>query len=153
MEQAIGWILLIILAAGVSRIVYLRCTARRSGAERSSRSASASAPRRDPHGETGPMIYYANDNHGREDREYKFKYKWVYDAQLSAYTWRAYILRMPDLCGRPSDGHSTHRWNDGAGNHWICWDSPLTSLSEIQSVSRVWADSLQEYIATGKRFG
>lgn len=153
MEQGMGWILLIILAAGVSRILYLLCTARRSKAEGASHSASVSAPRRDPHGEIGPMIYYANDAHGREDREYKFKYKWVYDPQLNAHTWRAYILRMPDLCGRPSDGHSTHRWNDEAGNHWICWDSPLTSLSEIQSVSRVWADSLQEYIATGKRFG
>ena len=66
---------------------------------------------------------------------------------------RAYILRMPSLCGRPSDGHTTHRWSDADGNHWVCWDSPVTSLTEMQSVSRLWADSVQEYIATGKRFG
>lgn len=59
----------------------------------------------------------------------------------------------PSLCGRPSDGHTTHRWSDADGNHWVCWDSPVTSLTEMQSVSRLWADSVQEYIATGKRFG
>ena len=50
-------------------------------------------------------------------------------------------------------GHSTHRWSDANGNHWVCWDSPVTSLTKMQSVSRLWADSVQEYIATGKLFG
>ena len=99
------------------------------------------------------MIYFANDAHGRADREYQFNYKWVYDNNVHANTWRAYILRMPSLGNRPSDGHSTHRWSDANGNHWVCWDSPISSLTEMQSVSRLWADSVQEYIATGKRFG
>lgn len=41
--------------------------------------------------ETGPMVYYANDNHGRRDKEYRFNYKKVNGS------WRAYILRMPSL--------------------------------------------------------
>lgn len=103
--------------------------------------------------ETGPMIYFADDRYGRKDREYRFNYKRVYDDQFNAYSWRAYILRMPSLCGRNDDGRITHRWSDGNGNFWVCWDRAVNSLEEMQTISRVWANSIQEYIATGKRFG
>lgn len=150
MEELIGWVLLAIFVVAAGRVGYLIYQNNRHPEQAA---ASAATARRDPHGETGPMIYFANDAHGRADREYQFNYKWVYDGSLHAYTWRACILRMPSLCGRPSDGHTTHRWSDADGNHWVCWDSPVTSLTEMQSVSRLWADSVQEYIATGKRFG
>lgn len=97
-------------------------------------------------GETGPMIYYANDPHGREDREYRFNYK------LVSGSWRAYILKMPSLGGRESGGAVTHRLFDG-GNPYVCWDSPVKTLEDMQTISRVWADHIQEYIATGKQFG
>lgn len=103
--------------------------------------------------ETGSMIYYANDLHGRTDREYRFNYKRVYDSSFGEYSWRAYILRMPSLAGRDPDLHKTHRWTDGNGHYWVCWDSPVNTLKDMQAISRVWADSVQEYIATGKRFG
>lgn len=96
--------------------------------------------------ETGPMVYYANDNHGSADKEYRFNYKKVNGS------WRAYILRMPSLGNRSSDGHATHRLWDGS-KPYACWDSPVNSLSDMQTISRVWADNIQEYIATGKRFG
>lgn len=150
MEELVGWVLLAIFVVAAGRVGYLIYQNNRHPEQAA---ASAAAARRDPHGETGPMIYFANDAHGRADREYQFNYKWVYDNNIHANTWRAYILRMPSLGGRPSDGHSTHRWSDANGNHWVCWDSPITSLTEMQSVSRLWADSVQEYIATGKRFG
>ena len=150
MEELIGWVLLAIFVVAAGRVGYLIYQNNRHPEQAA---ASAATARRDPHGETGPMIYFANNAHGRTDREYQFNYKWVYDGTLHAYTWRACILRMPSLCGRPSDGHTTHRWSDADGNHWVCWDSPVTSLTEMQSVSRLWADSVQEYIATGKRFG
>lgn len=57
--------------------------------------------------ETGPMVYYANDNHGRRDKEYRFNYKKVNGS------WRAYILKMPSLGNRSTDGHATHRLMDG----------------------------------------
>lgn len=95
--------------------------------------------------ETGPMVYYANDNHGCRDKEYRFNYKKVNGS------WRAYILRMPSLGNRSSDGHATHRLWDGS-KPYVCWDSPVNSLSDMQTISRVWADNIQEYIATGKRF-
>lgn len=96
--------------------------------------------------ETGPMIYYANDRHGRRDREYRFNYKKV------GGSWRAYILRMPDLRGRDASGTVTHRLYDN-GHPYVCWDSAVNSLKDMQTISRVWADNIQEYIATGKRFG
>ena len=96
--------------------------------------------------ETGPMVYYANDQHGRTDREYRFNYVKVNGA------WRAYILRMPDLGHRDASGFLTHRlWDNG--RPYICWNSQVASLKDMQNISRVWADSVQEYIATGKRFG
>ena len=96
--------------------------------------------------DTGPMVYFANDRHGRSDREYRFNYKKVNGS------WRAYILRMPNLCGRDAGGMATHRLFDN-GQPYVCWDSRVSTLKEMQTISRVWADSIQEYIATGKRFG
>ena len=97
--------------------------------------------------ETGPMIYYANDNHERRDKEYRFNYKKVNGS------WRAYILRMPSLGNRDARSIPTHRLCDDSNNVYICWDKTVNSLKDMQNISRVWADCIQEYIATGKRFG
>lgn len=96
--------------------------------------------------ETGPMVYFANDRHGLNDREYRFNYKKV------GGSWRAYILRMPSLGSRSSDGHSTHRHWDG-NKPYVCWKTNVKSLNDMQVISRAWADGIQEYIATGKTFG
>lgn len=151
------WVRLILIVIGVvtvgkiiSMLVKKDVPARASTATQTQTTSSAASRNRT---ETDVMIYYANDRHGRPDKEYRFQYKWVYDTVLNAYTWRAYIIRMPDLCGRDPDLHKTHRWRNGAGQYWVCWDSVLPTLKDIQSVSRVWADAIQEYIATGKRFG
>ena len=96
--------------------------------------------------ETGTIIYYANDRHNQRDKEYRFNYKKV------GGSWRAYILRMPSLGSRDSSGAVTHRLYDN-GRPYVCWDSDVNTLKDMQTISRVWADSIQEYIATGKRFG
>lgn len=95
--------------------------------------------------ETGPMVYFANDRHGRPDKEYRFNYKKV------GGSWRAYILRMPSLEGHSSGSGTIHRLHDSDG-YYICWDSPVNTLKGMQNVSRRWADCIQEYISTG-RFG
>ena len=97
--------------------------------------------------ETGPMVYYANGRHGGKDREYRFNYKKVNGS------WRAYILRMPSLGNRDARSIPTHRLWDDSNNAYICWDKTVNSLKDMQNISRVWADCIQEYIATGKRFG
>lgn len=97
--------------------------------------------------ETGSMVYFANDRHGQADKEYRFNYKKING------TWRAYILKMPDLHGRDANSIPTHRLWDDNHNPYICWKGTVTSLKDMQNISRVWADSIQEYIATGTRFG
>lgn len=97
--------------------------------------------------ETGSMIYFANDRHYQADKEYRFNYKKINGA------WRAYILRMPDLHGRDGRSIPTHRLWDENQKPYICWNTTITSLKDMQNISRVWADSIQEYIATGERFG
>ena len=84
MEELIGWVLLAIFVVAAGRVGYLIYQNNRHPEQAA---ASAATARRDPHGETGPMIYFANDAHGRTDREYQFNYKWVYDGTLHAYTW------------------------------------------------------------------
>ena len=80
--------------------------------------------------ETGPMVYYANDRHGGKDREYRSNYKKVNES------CRAYILRMLSLGNRSTDGHATHRlWN--RSKPYVCWDSSVNSLSDMQAISRV----------------
>lgn len=95
--------------------------------------------------ETGPMIYFANERYGRNDKEYRFNYKKV------GGTWRAYILRMPSLGGRDTGSAVIHRLQDNGG-YYICWDREVNTLKDMQNISRHWADSIQEYIHTG-RFG
>lgn len=97
--------------------------------------------------ETGDMIYFADNRHNLPDREYKFNYKKINGS------WRAYIVKMPSLNGRDANSIPTHRlWDE---NHlpYICWQGTVTNLKDMQNISRVWANSIQEYIATGTRFG
>ena len=96
--------------------------------------------------ETGPMIYFANGQQKLFDREYRFKFKKVGEA------WRAYILQMPNLNGRDPSFVITHRLQDGEGTY-VCWDTPVASLKDMQTIARVWANHIQEYITTGQKFG
>ena len=96
--------------------------------------------------ETGPMVYFANNSQGITDNEYHFNYKRVNGA------YRAYILRMPSLGNRDASSVITHRLHEGESTY-VCWEGAVTSLKDMQNISRVWADSIQKYIATGKRFG
>lgn len=150
-----NWVYVILIAIGITAVCKITSMIIKKRNRRSSTTTTAhqSAPEHRNANETGVMVYYANDRHGRSDREYRFNYKKVYDTQFQKYCWRAYIVRMPSLCGRDPDLHKTHRFTNGSGQYWVCWDSPVNTLKDMQAISRVWADSLQEYIATGKLFG
>ena len=149
-----GWIAAVI-AAAIAAVLACRCCKKNRGG-RDGRSTAAQNSRQVQNNrhiplaqrsETGPMVYYANDRHGGTDREYRFNYKKVNGG------WRAYILRMPGLGGRDEGSLPTHRLWDDRNDPYICWDSTVISLHDMQNVSREWADCIQEYIATGKRFG
>lgn len=149
MEGLIVMALIGVVIIGV--IIFQFC--QKKSQEKSNRQTPAATPRvvqQSPplsqRTETGRMIYFANDRHGRKDKEYHFNYKKIDGA------WRAYILRMPDLGSRDPNSIPTHRlWDND--QPYICWNGRVTSLKDIQTISRHWADAIQEYIETGKRFG
>lgn len=100
------------------------------------------------HDSVGPVIYYGNTNHNARDVEFRFKYV------FKNGSWRAYILRHPSFNGRDEALTVTHRYRDHENNmYYVCWDSPVVQLKDMQNVSKFWADSILEYIATGKKFG
>ena len=98
--------------------------------------------------QTGEIIYFANDRHESADRQFNFNY-----CQLGDNRWRAYITRMPSLRGRSALGTITHRYWDEKNKPYVCWNSDIYTLRDMQTVSKFWADCMMEYIATGKRFG
>ena len=100
--------------------------------------------RKDYSGEVGPIVYFANDStdDGTHDKEYIFSYK------KTGTTWRAYIEKMPDLKGRSDSAGTIHRLYS-MGRYYICWSGNVDSLSDMQIISKSWADKIQRYIYTG----
>lgn len=76
-------------------------------------------------------------------RDYKFTFRWVHDS------WRVYIENPPNYRSRPTSQVATHRLTDRHGDY-ICWTTPLVTLSAAQGVAALWADSTENYIATGR---
>ena len=98
--------------------------------------------------ETGSMFYYAKHTSGDGDNKYCFNFK------KTNNEWRAYIVRTPCFNNRLDDTCITHRVYDGKNFlYFISWDKPVNSLKNIQTIAKVWADNIQKYIETGKRFG
>lgn len=96
----------------------------------------------------GPVIYYGNSDHNAIDVEFRFKY------ELNDGKWRAYIVKQPAFNGRDEALAVTHRYYDSVKRmHYVCWDTPIYQIKDMQNVSKFWADCILEYIATGKRFG
>lgn len=78
-------------------------------------------------------------------RDYRFTFAYV----PAASSWRAYITVDPPYGGRPTDAHATHRLHDEHGSY-VCWDSPIRTLSDCQGVAALWADCTEGYIRTGR---
>jgi len=85
---------------------------------------------------------YYRTSDGRAD------YAFTFEEQRDR-TWRAYIDWQPPYQGRATDGHATHRLNDGP-RKYICWTKPLITLQEAMQVAALWADKTQQYIRTGR---
>lgn len=76
-------------------------------------------------------------------RDYSFTFSFVKGH------WRIYVDNSPSYGRRPSGSIETHRLGIGT-RAYICWDQPITSLSNAQAVAALWADSTERYIATGR---
>ena len=155
MDNMNGWMWGVILVIGVVAVIKIITQVVHNSYKRNSQTdarhntnvpVQSSNPIIASSNETGPMVYFANDNHHQKDNEYRFNYKKV------SGSWRAYIVKMPSLGTRDKSGLVTHRKYDN-GNPYVCWDQPINTLKDMQTISRVWADNIQEYIATGKKFG
>lgn len=81
---------------------------------------------------------------GATGRVFTFTFAFVREAQ----SWRAYIQNAPAYDGRPEDGTSTHRLLDLHGPY-VCWNSPVRTLPECRAVAALWAESTENYLATG----
>lgn len=76
-------------------------------------------------------------------RDYSFTFALVDNG------WRIYINNSPNYRNRPSGAHESHRLGIGT-RPYICWDQPLSTISQAQGVAALWADSTENYIATGR---
>ena len=98
--------------------------------------------------DSDPMFYYAKHTSGDGDNKYCFNFRKTNNA------WLAYIVRTPCFNDRSDNTIITHRVFDGKYPlYFISWDSPVKSLKDMQTIAKVWADNIQKYIETGKRFG
>lgn len=109
---------------------------------------SSSAQSSDRYGQsTAVLEYFANNPCNMSDNWFSFEFIKVQNE------WRAYIERMPDLNGRDTDGHITHRYTDRVNDRlYVCFDPMPETLADSQNIARSWADHLLEYIDTGKTF-
>lgn len=145
MPENLSWV---ISALSIILCVFCLRRQRNAGAGRNNAGRRSAVQAQDPPRtpvQTGRVVYFASDGYGLPSREYHFDYRKVNGA------WRAYILKMPALNGRSSSSSATHRLSDG-NMRYVCWNRPIRTLQDCQTVSRAWADNLQRYIATGQTF-
>ena len=62
--------------------------------------------------------------------------------------WTIYINNSPNYGSRASGSIETHRL-DISGRPYICWNQAIPTISQAQGVAALWADSTENYIATG----
>jgi hypothetical protein len=66
--------------------------------------------------------------------------------------YRAYISKQPAYGQRKTDAHSTHRLTDSSGNRYVCIQPEPTSMDEMLTVTRWWAECTSYYIEHGGGF-
>lgn len=76
--------------------------------------------------------------------DYEFTFTWT--PQLNG--WRVYIDRQPGYGNRNASEVATHRLGTNS-RPYVCWTTPLRSYEDARQVAALWADSTQQYIATG----
>ena len=64
---------------------------------------------------------------------------------------RPYIVRQPSYGSRDTDPHKIHRNKDG-DRYYVCWKTPLQTMSDARSVAEGWAKRTDRYIRSGVPF-
>jgi hypothetical protein len=78
-------------------------------------------------------------------------FRWSFEKQNNGEI-RAYILSAPGYGNRPSGGHSTHRYEDNAGDCYICYEPMPTNLQDAIAIAKEWAECTEEYILYSQEF-
>jgi hypothetical protein len=63
--------------------------------------------------------------------------------------WRAYIVSQPSYQSRNRSLQATHRLIDGKGRYYVCWNTPVRNVNDLQAIIALWADRTQRYIKDG----
>lgn len=95
---------------------------------------------------SGNRLTYYVDGYG-----YYRDGKYSFEIVKKDGSWRAYILRMPDLNGRDASSAATHRLSDGS-RKYICVQGAVGTKERMIEIAKVWAVNIQNYINTGRRF-
>lgn len=77
-----------------------------------------------------------------------FDYQFTFSWRRQHGDWRIYIDRQPSYGGRDASEVATHRLGTSS-RPYVCWTAPLRSYEDARQVAALWADSTQQYIATG----
>lgn len=93
----------------------------------------------------------SSGNQELQEEPITFDYRKVVTPKCPNGEWRAYITKMPNLHGRSTSFHRTHRLSDG-NEYYVCWSEPFTTKETCVEVSKIWAEKIQEYAHTGKEF-
>ena len=67
-------------------------------------------------------------------------------------TWRIYVHEQPSYRRREPDAHTSHRYRDDDGRHYVCWDGPSERLEQAIFVAVRWAHLTERLILTGRGF-
>ena len=78
-----------------------------------------------------------------------FYFRFSFEQQANGEV-RAYIIRAPSYAGRPTDGHSTHRYHDG--RYYICYEPMPGNFKDAIAVAKEWAECTENYILYGDNF-
>ena len=98
------------------------------------------------------FTYLAHDVWGSPENEYKFEYKRVVGRCEHSWTWRIYIISMPEHFIIKNYSNIKGHWipDQERGMKIVCWFDDIKELEDAIQLSKIWADMHQRYIATGE---
>lgn len=89
------------------------------------------------------MYYRTRD--GRADYRFSFE-------RQADQSWRIYVTAMPPSATPRGDPGTVHLIRDDLGCYYVCWTDAIRTRAHALHVASTWADAMQRYIRTGRRF-
>jgi hypothetical protein len=78
---------------------------------------------------------------------------YVFDFVVTGSSYRIYIVHQPGYRFRSTNPVKIHRiWCSTRNLYYICWDTPIRSFNEAQTIAASWAENTQRYVASIRSF-